>query len=171
MYRRVLTALAVNVLCVAAAAGAQTASETPRFLALDVAGGVLPVIQGREVEETDAGDLKGWSLDGTARFLPRLGAVGSFARTSDFELPASHLLAGVRASTKFVYGGNWLASRLFAHALAGYGNPRSGPEAPDGGAEVVLGGGLDVFAFLRLQIDYIGSGVDGLIVGGHHDRP
>jgi len=195
MYARVLTALAFCVLCLAAAARAQPVSETPRFLALDVAGGVLPVIQGREDEETDAWDLKGWSLDGTVRFLPWLGAVGSFARTSDFELPASHISAGVRANTKFAYGGNWLASRLVAHALVGYINPRSGPAAPDGRAEVVLGGGLDVFAFLRLQLDYIGSSVDGvdsyrafvggvvplcfrrcgeddgLIVGGHDDRP
>jgi len=195
MYARVLTALAFCVLSLATTARAQPANETPRFLALDLSGGVLPVIQGREDEETDAWDLKGWSLDGTVRFLPWLGAVGSFARTSDFELPASHLSAGMRASTKFAYGGNWLASRLFAHALVGYVTPRGGPEAPDGGAELVLGGGLDVFAFLRLQLDYIGSSVDdvdsyrafvggvvplcfsrcreddGLIVGGRDDRP
>lgn len=62
-----------------------------------------------------------------------------------------HLLVGPRFTTPYVGD---LGVRGFAHVLAGVARTTGG-ESPQTKPEFLVGGGLDVFIFWRLQIDYL----------------
>ena len=128
------------------------ASTPQRFLGLDLFGGVMGLGSGKESDDGESGfDGTGWEVGGTVRFRPWLGVTGTFARTtSDAGERLYHFLAGPRVNTDI---GGEFGSRAFAHVLLG-GTSARGPSAA-GGYELVIGGGFDTFAVMRLQFDYV----------------
>jgi hypothetical protein len=73
---------------------------------------------------------------------------------------AWHLIAGPQVMTPIDLS-RYYGSRLFAHALLGDARTIDAA-AGAGGAELVAGGGADIFVFLRLQVDYVRPFVEGL---------
>lgn len=160
-------AIALGVLLATSTAQAQSGPGGPTFLALDVAGGIVP-LHNEEAQKEDPWGIAGWSIDATVRFMPWLGVTGEYVRSSPDDLPASHYLGGVRASSAF-FGNSWPA-RAYGHVLVGAAVPRELHEGPGTGVEVVLGGGFDLL-MLRVQFDYVWSAVEDVrsfraMVGG-----
>ena len=152
MFDRRVWLLTATLLWISAVAHAQSqAPAGPTFVAADFFGGLSVISISGEEDEIAA---KGWEVGSTLRFQPWWGIKAGFART---KRPDSHqwqYLGGLEVATKHGLSGN-AVGRGFAHALVGYIKER----ATDGGGskgspELVLGAGLDVLFFFRLQVDY-----------------
>jgi hypothetical protein len=131
-----------------------------RLTALDLfAGGVG--MQQHDSSDTDdperAAIAWGWEAGASARFRSWLGLAGAGGVQVIDSQSVWHLIAGPQMMTPIDVS-NYYGSRLFAHALVGYARTVDAA----GGAELVIGGGADVFVFLRFQLDYVRPFIDGL---------
>jgi hypothetical protein len=102
----------------------------------------------------------GWEAGASARFRTWLGLSGAGGVQVFDGQSAWHLIAGPQVMTPIDVS-RYYGSRLFAHTLLGYARTIDAA-AGAGGAELVIGGGVDIFVFLRLQVDYVRPFVDGL---------
>lgn len=136
-----------------------------RLRALDLFAGGVALDKQDEAGNT-AGEAKsagmawGWEAGATARFKPWLGLLGAGGVQVVDGISVWHLATGPQVMTPIDVG-NYYGSRLFAHALVGYARTSDLTPAA-GGAELIVGGGADVFVFLRCQVDYVRPFVDGL---------
>lgn len=159
MIRSIALAL-IGVTIATTAVGAQTTTAAPdddatkRFLALDLAAGVIPAIREQTSEGAGRWAIKGWNVDGTVRLAPWFGVVGSVVKSSSYDRPAVHALGGVRVMTRF-FAAPPVLIRPFAHVLVGRVSPRDNGSS---GNVLVAGGGWDLL-LLRVQFDYIGTSV------------
>lgn len=162
------TGIAVVISLVGTPIYAQNAPDTPppaavdRFLAVDFTGGylVFPSESSSTPEAPDGKAGTGWHIGATIRPQTWWGATGEIARTTqgDADRAITQYLGGVRLNSPFVTD---LGARVFAHALVGVANVHdlSGSRS---GAQFVTGAGFDFYFFLRFQVDYALSNVEGL---------
>lgn len=147
---------------------ATSVSDRPdRFLGLDIfAGGV----QYERHEIPDGGDESqaaswgkfGWDTGATVSFAVRwIGITGTFGRHTVEDLPTYQAAAGPRVTSPWYVDD--VGIRFFAHALVGVATT-SGVTPSQSSTEFVIGGGFDVL-LLRIQIDYVRLGLDGLQKG------
>ena len=137
------------------------AQSAPDFLALDVFGG-LAGMGGptRPPGEEEKRSPLGWNLGTTVRFRPWLGLKGELVRTRDgYGGRQAQYVGGIEVASAYS-GASW--NRGFAHALVGSVRNRARDGSSDQGLEVVLGGGFDTIAMLRMQFDYARMSVLGL---------
>jgi hypothetical protein len=142
-----------------------SASGKPeRYLALDVFGGYAGGYEGpqastREQEEAESLGA-GWDVGATISVGVRwIGITGTFGRVGFSDMRTYQVLVGPRFTTPWAIAGS-SAARLFGHVLAGYVTA-GGPTPTNGGAEWIVGGGVDLFLF-RVQGDYVRMNLPGL---------
>lgn len=131
-------------------------TNEPKFLGLDLFGGggayQRKKTQDGSVEKATS-DI-GWDLGATVLTHVRwVGITGTIGQTISENIKTTNVLFGPR-----FYIGN-PGARWIAHALVGFART-TGSTSPHTSAEVVLGGGLDIFIF-RLQGDYVRMDVPG----------
>src|SRR5262245_51173601 len=146
-------ASSMAVVLLLTAAGSAYGQPFPKFLALDVFGG-LHMPAERNAERSRENEMIGWSLGSTVRFSPWWGIKGELARASNDEFHASHYLGGVEFTSPYSVGA--YPTRFWGHTLVGYANDRSDIGFSQAGPAFVAGGGFDVAVF-RLQFDYLRS--------------
>jgi hypothetical protein len=132
------------------------AERWPEFLAIDLSGGYsrLDIQLGElneEGEEVPTG-FGGFEVDATVRFMPWLGVTGSYFQNGNGGTTFQQILVGPRFNTRY-FGPYY--TRAFAHALFGRVHVDSLMAPPESSSEMVIGGGLDMYGFLRMQIDYV----------------
>jgi hypothetical protein len=155
--------VAAGVLLLSASSvGAQQSEES--FLQLDVFGGLVGAGSVFPIEESATNDEKvrtvsnGWDVGTTVFIASRwLGVTGSVGRTRGPRGALYQYLVGPRVTTPYGH----LGTRAFAHILLGRAHTR-GPDGPMSGSEIIAGGGLDVYASIRLQGDFMRLNVLGL---------
>ena len=127
------------------------------YLGVDVFGGLAPHTRNNAPE--DAESFNGWGVGGTVRFLPWLGATGTYGQSKSDSLRLRHVLAGATVTSRFCCE-YWV--RPFAQVLAGTVQARpAGGGLSESGLELVAGAGFDFFAFGRFQIDYVRLNLEG----------
>jgi hypothetical protein len=128
----------------------------PEFLAIDLASGYsrLDIQLGELNEEGEEMPTKfgGFEVDATVRFKRWLGVAGSYVRNGNGEATFQQVLVGPRFNTPYV--GRYY-TRGFAHVLLGRAHVSSPLFPSESSFEMVIGGGVDMFGFLRTQIDYV----------------
>lgn len=154
--------VAAGVLLSASSAGAQQSEK--QFLQLDVFGGLLGTGSVFPIEESATNDEEvrkvsnGWDVGTTVFIASRwLGLTSSLGRTRGPRGALYQYLVGPRVTTPYGH----LGTRAFAHVLVGRAHTR-GPEGPVSGSEIIAGGGLDMYASIRLQGDFMRLNVPGL---------
>ena len=160
--------LTISIVIAAVLLGSATASaqETAtEFFAVDleigwIATGTKPDPKATDPEATTS-RYNGWSAGATVRFKPWVGVTGTVARTwsADEDTRFVHYLVGPRVMTPY-----WThaALRAFAHVQFGMIDAQIGSAAPEAGGtafsarapQIVIGGGVDMGAFVRLQGGY-----------------
>lgn len=164
--RAILSAVATCLLMatVSDVARAQSAAQlslsrepAARFVGLDVfaGGGQITNVL---VPATDTEEAKypkwGWDAGATVnvglRWLGLTAAVGR--QPIDETLWVTHVVAGPRVTSPWMVS-DTMVGRFFAHALVGAARA-DGPVAQTAG-ELVVGGGMDLLFFLRIQGDYV----------------
>jgi hypothetical protein len=140
-------------------------SDRPdRFLGLDIfAGGA----QYERHDLPDGGDGSqavswgkfGWDTGATVSFGVRwVGITGTFGHHTIEDVPTYQVAVGPRVTSPWYI--DEVGIRFFAHALVGVATT-SGVTPSQRSTEWVIGGGFDVL-LLRIQIDYVRLGLDGL---------
>jgi hypothetical protein len=155
------TLLGIVLSCAPAIALAQAGQTGPK--ALDLFAGGVGVDQHDSSGSSDperAVVAWGWEAGASARFRPWLGLVGAGGTQIIDGRSVWHLSAGPQVMTPIDVS-RYYGSRLFAHSLIGYARTLDAA-AGAGGAELVIGGGADIFVFVRLQVDYVRTFVEGL---------
>jgi hypothetical protein len=142
--------MAAATFFVHAIAVAQTA-DSP-IVGLDVSGGYAArSIPGKGSRTS----MDGWHADAALRVKPWLGFKGDVTRTSHPDASQTMFVGGVVVQSPYLLPQN--PGRFFAHAMVGAaGGSLRGEDVPYRPA-IVMGGGMDVLLFVRLQVDYVRS--------------
>jgi hypothetical protein len=125
------------------------------FLGMELLGGY---VLGNQAE--------GWEAGAFVRPQRGLGFGGSVAQTSNSHADYGYYLAGVR-----LYSPVRQASRFFAHAMGGGATARPSTGPSQNAYAIALGGGVDLLIpftralVVRLQLDWIGTGLDSAALG------
>jgi hypothetical protein len=142
-----------------------TVLERPgRFLGLDIfAGGAQ--YERREIPDSEDGSETaswgkfGWDAGATVSYGVRwIGITGTVGHHTIEDVPTYQVAAGPRVTSPWYI--DEVAIRFFAHALVGVA-ATSGVTPSQSSTALVIGGGFDVL-FLRIQVDYVRLGLDGL---------